>query len=87
MTPQQHGVACNNDHILVPRFGLPSMVHIYTWGGLHTQTITHEQLGLQPNDYISAIYCSNTENPLHLCVGDWEANVRSFHGYKVNKYW
>ena len=59
-------------------------VHIHTWRGQHTQSLSHVQLGLQDYDWIWAINCYDC---LQLAVGDYSSEtIHSLHAYKVSDF-
>ena len=40
-------VTCSSDHIYIAEHSPAGCIHIYTWAGLHVQSISKRQLGLQ----------------------------------------
>ena len=64
-------------------------MHIHTWRGQRTQSLSHEQLGLQEDDWIWAIHCTYDFNEhdqiLQLAVGDYGSEtVHSLHACRVS---
>ena len=81
-----NAMACTEDHIFVADSAPGGGVHIHTWNGQHTQSLSHEQLGIQQEDCIFAIhYSAPYGNPtLQLAVGDYGSQtVHSLHGCTV----
>ena len=52
-----NAVACSESHIFVADSAPGGGVHIHSWRGQHTQSLSHGQLGLQDYDWIWAINC------------------------------
>ena len=64
-------------------------VHIHTWTGQHTHSLSNQQLGLQKDDLIRAVHNPDEfgiVNPtLQLAVGDYGSEtVHSLHAYIVS---
>ena len=62
-------------------------VHIHSWSGQHTQSLSHGQLGLQDYDWIWAINCYRYGDILQLAVGDYSSEtIHSLHAYRVSDF-
>ena len=62
-------------------------VHIHTWSGQHTHSLSYAQLGLRDHDGIWAINYSYGPGTLHLAVGDFCSKaVHSLHKYCVSDF-
>ena len=85
-----NAVTCSECHIFVADSAPGGGVHIHTWSGQHTQSLSHGQLGLQDYDWIWAINCYETDldndDILQLAVGDYSSEtVHSLHACKVSE--
>ena len=81
-----NAVTSNVSHIFVADSAPGGGVHIHTWSGQHTQSLSHGQLGLQDYDWIWAI---NHTYPdiLQLAIGDCSSEtVHSLHVCKVSDF-
>ena len=85
-----NAVACSESHIFVADSAPGGGVHIHSWRGQHTQSLSHGQLGLQDYDWIWAINCFdryNNDDILQLAVGDYNSEtVHSLHAYRVSDF-
>ena len=81
-----NAVACNNTGIFVVDSAPGGGVHIHTWSGQHTHSLSHGQLGLRDHDWIWAVDCDD-DYILQLAVGDYcSETVHSLHAYEVNDF-
>ena len=86
-----NAVACSMSHIFVADSAPGGGVHIHSWSGQHTQSLSHGQLGLQDYDWIWAINYGYNDfiygDKLQLAVGDYNSEtVHSLHAYKVSDF-
>ena len=79
----QNGVCSTTNRIFVASF-YPSDICIYTWKGVHIQTLSRQDLGLERGDIIKALQCTTNEALLHLAVGKDAISVNSLHAYRVS---
>ena len=82
-----NAVACSASHIFVADSAPGGGVHIHSWRGQHTQSLSHCQLGLQYYDWIWAINFFRYDGILRLAVGDYSSEtVHSLHVHKVSDF-
>ena len=82
-----NAVACTDTYIFVADSAPGGGVHIHTWSGQHTQSLSHGRLGLQDYDWIWAIHCYTFDDILQLAVGDYRSEtVHSLHAYIVSDF-
>ena len=90
---QFNAVACSEELIFVADSAPGRGVHIHSWSGQHTQSLSHAQLGLQDYDLIWAIHYSekcnykhrSTDRALQLAIGDYGSEtVHSLHACRVS---
>ena len=79
----QNGVCCTANRIFVAGC-YPSDIYIYTWKGVHIQTLSHQDLGLETSDTMKALQCSTNGTLLHLAVDKNTSSVNSLHAYRVS---
>ena len=77
-----NAVTCNQDYIFMADSAPGGGVHINTWSGQHTQSLSHAQLRLQDHDWIWATHCDS--KILQLAIGDYGSKtVHSLPIYEV----
>ena len=82
-----NAVACSGSHIFVADSTPGGGVHIHSWRGQHTQSLSHGLLGLQDYDWIWAINHTNYDDILQVAVGDHNSEtVHSLHACKVSDF-
>ena len=77
----ENGVSCTTNRIFVATL-FPAGINIYTWKGVHIQTLSHQDLGLERSNTINALQCTTNGALLHLAVG--KLVCRSLHAYRVS---
>ena len=83
-----NAVACSDSHIFVADSAPGGGVHIHSWRGQHTQSLSHGQLGLQDYDWIWAINHTHfSDDILQLAVRDYSSEkLHSLHACKVSAF-
>ena len=87
-----NAVACNRTGIFVADSAPGGGVHIHTWSGQHTHSLSHGQLGLRDRDWIWATDCDEDDDDdgndiLQLAVGNYcSETVHSLHAYQVTVF-
>ena len=82
-----NAVTCSNGHIFVTDSAPGGGVHIHSWNGQHTQSVSRGQLGLQDHDWIWAINHTPYDRILQLAVGDYNSEtVHSLQAYIVSDF-
>ena len=78
-----NGLCCTTNRIFVACFQSPD-IYIYTWKGVHIETISHQDLGLEEKDIIHAVQCNINGTLLHQAVGKDDKSVNSLHTYRIH---
>ena len=83
-----NAITCSESRIFVADSAPGGGVHIHTWRGQQTQSLSHGQLGLHDYDFIWAMnYTNSFGDKLQLAIGDYNSEtVHTLHAYNVSDF-